>query len=320
MTPGDRPGSEPELSVVIAATDSPSAAARTLGSLRGPGSESGRVELIVAAPWASAAGGDARHIQGPPGSGVPGLRGLGVRAARGRVVAFTEDSCVAGPGWAEAWVSAFADGTLAAGTGPVEHDAAASTLDWAVVFCEYAPFLADRAAGRPDRLAGNNFAATREAAESASIGGEVHEVALLALVGRAGGTARSIPGAGVRHVRRFGPREAFGDRLRFGLEFGRLRRASASRAARWLGLVAGPAIFGAQVARVGRAALATPHRARFVASLPIVLALLGAWSLGEWLGWAFGLGSGQCERADRPSGGDRPVLGSGRGAGLRRGP
>ncbi len=316
MTAGARPDPRPDLSVIIAATDSPEAVARTLGSLGGP--DARRVEVIVAAPWPTAGGG-ARHVQGPPKSGVPALRWLGLQAARGRLVAFTEDSCVARPGWVDAWIAAFADPALAAASGLVEHDAGATLIDWAVVFCEYAPFLGDRGAGPPPRLAGNNFAATREAVALASAGGEVHEVALLASVVRTGGEARLVPGAMVRHVRRFGAREAFGDRFRFGLEFGRMRVASASRVVRWLGPAAGPAIFASQLARVGRSALASRHRGRFVRALPIALALLASWTLGEWAGWTWG--PSKAKKVDRPAKGDRPRSGSlRRRLGLRRGP
>ena len=231
-----------------------------------------------------------RRITAPPGSGVPRLRRLGLEAARGRVVAFTEDSCLAEPGWADAWISSFDDPALVAGSGPVDHAEDASTLDWAVVFCEYAPFLASTATstGPPSRLAGNNFAALRSVALRCSTD-EVHETALLAAIYQAGGTVRAVDAAQVRHVRRFGWGEAFGDRLRFGLEYGRLRTVGASPIARWAGLVAGPAILAAQVARLSGTILRDRrHPGRFARALPITLALLAAWSLGEWAGWCLG--------------------------------
>ena len=100
----------------------------------------------------------ARRIIAPPGSGVPRLRRLGLEASRGRVVAFLEDSCLASTGWAEAWISAFEEPSLLTASGVVEHADDASTLDWAVVFCEYAPFLPPTSNRPPTRLAGNNFA------------------------------------------------------------------------------------------------------------------------------------------------------------------
>lgn len=280
----------PILSVVVAATDSPRAVGRALSGLSGRGS--GRAEVIVAAGFApSGPDPGVRWVEAPPGSGVPRLRWLGLEAARGRVVAFTEDSCIAAPGWVEAWLAAFADPTLDAASGVVEHADGASAVDWAVVFCEYAPFLPPTRAGPPARLAGNNFAATRDVALRAPAG-EVHEVALLADVRRAGGAVRTVAGARVRHVRRYGLREAIGDRLRSGLGFGRLRASASSTPARLAATVAGPAIFAAQAGRVAAAALRDPRRlGPFADALPITLALLAAWSVGEWAGWCLGAGA-----------------------------
>jgi len=219
MTGGD----VPDLSVVVAATDSPRAADRAVRALAGPAR--GPVEILVVDGF-GADGSDppcgARRIAAPPGSGVPRLRRLGLEAATGRVVAFTEDSCLAAPGWADAWMAAFEDPALAAASGVVEHGLGASTLDWAVVFCEYAPFLPPTPPGPPDRLAGNNFAAPRALALRGSAA-EVHETALLAAVRRDPGATRTVDRAVVHHVRRFDPGRAIGDRLRSGLEYGWLR-------------------------------------------------------------------------------------------------
>ncbi len=293
MIDRDGPPPAPVLSVVVAATDSPVAVARTLASLAVRGGDGGRVEVIVAAAWASEVGpgpGEApdpvRRISGPPGAGVPRLRRLGLEAATGRVVAFTEDSCVAAPGWSAAWSTAFADPALVAASGVVEHDEAAPTLDWAVFACEYAPFLAPAMPGPPPRLAGNNFAATREAALRESPG-EVHETALLAAIRRRGGATRTVDRAVVRHVRRYDLGEAIGDRLRSGLEFGSLRpgRGPGSWPWRLAGLLAGPAIFAAQASRLAATILRRRrHAGRFAEALPLTLALLAAWSVGESIG------------------------------------
>lgn len=290
---------EPTLSIVIAATDSPEAALAASEALQGD-----RFEVIVVASFAlpspagTGAGGggygptpdDRRgtRILAAAGSGVPRLRRLGLEAARGRVVAFTEDSCLARLGWAEAWAEAFDDPDLVAGTGSVEPPERPSPLDQAVFACEYAPFLPGGREASPDRLAGNNFAIIREVA-LALTGPEVHETALLASVRKLGGRARTVEHARVRHVRRFGWRGAFGDRLRFGVEFGRLRTIDASPVVRWLGLVAGPAIFASQVLRLEGIDRADPRGLGLSArAWPITMALLAAWSLGEWLGWSLG--------------------------------
>lgn len=131
---------EIDLSVVVAASWSAEAAARTVASI---GTTDG-VEVIVASdPHRVVPGplpGGARWIVGERGDGVPRLRRVGACAAVGRVVAFVEDACVIGPEWVDAVREAFADGDCPAATGPVVQGDGASATDWAVYFAEYAPF------------------------------------------------------------------------------------------------------------------------------------------------------------------------------------
>ncbi|WP_435009160.1 glycosyltransferase family 2 protein [Tundrisphaera lichenicola] len=348
-------GGPPDLSIVIAATDSPRSVDRLLESLAGQ--VGGVAEILVVAafgPTGLAPKPGVRWITAPPGTGVPRLRRLGLEDSRGRVVVFTEDSVLVDPGWVEAWLATFEDPRVLAASGLVDHDPRASAIDWAVVFCEYAPFfpssvthklenptpnsplspwervgvrvfpiarrltkqgserfpivrgsltptlsqgereedhnqkVGDQSAP-PSRLAGNNFAVDRQWALRLTEGGEVHETPLLASILRGGGLVRTVDRAVVRHVRNFGPGEAFGDRFRFGFEFGQLRADGLSTAGRLAGWVAGPAIFAVQVGRLLSTMLRNGrHLGPFLRSLPITLAMLAAWSLGEWAGWCRG--------------------------------
>ena len=300
--------SRPALSVVVAASDSAAAVGRTLASLGRPG----HVELIVASARdrvpAAAAPVGVRWVAAEAGAGVPRLRAVGAALAAAEVVAFTEDSCVLDPGWCDAWVDAFRAPSLDAATGPVEHREGGSPVDWAVFFSEYAPFLAPPLPGAPTRLAGNNFAVRRELVMGRS---EAHETILAHSIRRRGGVLAHVPAARAWHVRRFGLREALRDRFRFGRGFGRLRGGS-SRQGRLVAVPAGPAIFASQVGRlVATLLVKRRHGGRFVATLPMTLALLAAWSAGEWLGWLEG---------DRPAGGCRRRGTAGRPAGPATGP
>ena len=130
----------PDLSVVVAASWSAEAVARTVASIGGADG----VEVIVAsdpgrvAPGALAGG--ARWVLGDRGDGVPRLRRVGADAGCGRVVAFVEDACLVAPGWVDALRMAFGDGDCPAATGPVCQGEGASATDWAVYFAEYALF------------------------------------------------------------------------------------------------------------------------------------------------------------------------------------
>ncbi len=290
----DRPSGGPSrrsaLSVVVAASDSAEAAARAVASIRGQDS-SDRVEVIVSAardrldPSECPPG--ARRVVAAARTGVPRLRRLGFDASRAPVVAFTEDSCAFGPGWASSWLLAFADPRTLAATGPVVPAMGDAALDWAVFFCEYAPFLEGRETGDdpPSRLAGNNFAVRREIIEALDPR-EIQECEVVRAVAGRGPGAIVAATARARHVRRYRLAEAIGDRLRFGREYGRLRAARLPAVARPLSLLVGPAVLLVQAARLSRTvASRRGHLGRHLECLPITLALLSAWSVGEWVGW-----------------------------------
>src|SRR5262249_4398410 len=148
---------------------------------------------------------------------------------------------------AEAWIDAFLDPSLRAATGPVEHGDGGTAVDWAVFFCEYAPFLDSDRAVVPARLAGNNFALRKQRDD---IVGGTHESAATRQAIRRGERLATAPAARARHVRRYAAREALRDRLRFGFEYGQLRAAGWTPGPRFLACCAGPAIVLSQVARL----------------------------------------------------------------------
>jgi hypothetical protein len=282
----------PTLSVVIAASNGPEAVARTLASL-GRQRLEGAVELVVAAPRDRIVPPDhlppgVTWVPAEAGAAVPRLRRLGLDRASGDVIVLTEDSCQFDDGWASAWRRAFADPRVLAATGPVVPAMGDRPLDWAVFFCEYAAFLPAPAPGegRSLRLAGNNFAVRRSLADRLDPC-TIEETDVPGVAGCCGDRIALAIGAVAGHARRYGLAEAVGDRLRFGRSYGRRRATTLPTAARFAGLVAGPAILLAQVARLTLTVARQPrHAGRFAEVLPLTLGLLTAWSVGEWLGWA----------------------------------
>jgi hypothetical protein len=284
------------LTVVIAASDSARAVARTLAALAHQ-RQASSVEVIVAAPRDRLAAllpqshtealHDVRWELAAPGTSVPNLRKLGFDKATTPLVAFTEDSCVFPAGWAEAWLAAFDDPRVDAATGLVEPAMGEAAADWAIFFCEYAPFLAAprRGAKSPTRLAGNNFAVRRRTLAALNLRA-VHETEIAAAVAGTTDALATVPGARARHVRRYPLRDAIGDRLRFGHDYGRLRARRWPWALRLAGLCAGPLILGIQAVRLTAILIARRrHLGRFLDTLPLTAGLLSAWSVGEWLGW-----------------------------------
>jgi hypothetical protein len=221
-------------------------------------------------------------VSSEAGATVPRLRRLGLERAKGEVVAFTEDSCRLGPGWAEAWRAEFEDDRVGAATGAVEHEPGGSAIDWAVFFFEYAPFLRiDQT--RPRRLAGNNFAVRRNEALAIGDGFELCESQVPCELAVRGREVVAVAGATVWHRRRFTLREAVRDRLATGFAYGRLR--SGSRRRRALIALAGPFVVLAQAVRLSATVFKVRrHLGTFLATLPLTLALVAAWSVGEWQG------------------------------------
>jgi hypothetical protein len=260
-SPGTQSPACVQLSVVVAASESADAVARCVRSI------GGGVEVIVA--WGA-------------GATVPRLRRWGLERATGEVVAFTEDSCRLGPGWIEAWRGAFKDDRVGAATGGVEHEPGGTAIDWAVFFFEYAPFL-DGARARPGRLAGNNFAVRRVEALTIGDGLELCESQIPGVLTARGRGVIAVAGATAWHRRRYELREAVRDRLATGFAYGRLRAESRGRRAAVV--AAGPLIAWLQAARlVMTLARSRRHLGTFLATLPLTLVLVAAWSVGEWQG------------------------------------
>ena len=109
----------PELSVVITTRDRPERLRRQLAALRAQTVADERLEVIVVDDGGGPAGADMleeevalgegpalrvirRDASGGPGAG----RNSGWRAARGALIAFTDDDCEVTPAWAEAYLAA----------------------------------------------------------------------------------------------------------------------------------------------------------------------------------------------------------------------
>ena len=213
------------LTVVLATTDSVDAARRAVASLRrgSPG-----VEIVVAAavdriaPTGRIAG--AARVVAPAGTGVPRLRALGMSAASGgdnrRVRRRFVRLCRGlGRGLSR---------RLRLRRPAVGRDRPRGVRRG----------RADaRLVGLPMRIRpvpGDDARARREAVGEQLRGpstivlgtvAEIHESAVASMDLGRDGRMRCVAGAVSRHARRYTPREALADRLRFGMEFGRLRTA-----------------------------------------------------------------------------------------------
>lgn len=91
----------------------------------------------------------------PPGTTIPQMRALAIRAASAPAVAVIEDHVIVPPGWARAMLDALgSDNDVVAGA--VENAATQTLTDWAAFLCEYSAALPPLPSGPAEGVPGNN--------------------------------------------------------------------------------------------------------------------------------------------------------------------
>ena len=291
MRMDDRERAQPAASVVIASWSGAAALARCLESVL---PQAGAAEIIVAfrgvADLAALLGSrfpGVRFVRGPADASVFLLRSLGVREARGSLVAMLEDHSAVCAGWMRALLEAHLRGTKICG-GPIENDAASSAYDWALYFVEYGIYMPPMPAGETNILSGVNIAYDRETLMSCrEIWAAVfYETDVNAALCRAGHQLKMLPDAGVTSRLRMEFREAMEHLFTGGMHFGNFRKAHSGALSRWLWVMASPLVPFVLLLRIVRLTAARqPARVlQIIRGLPHLLLLLGAWSAGEAAG------------------------------------
>jgi hypothetical protein len=290
-------GSGPFASVVVAAWAGEKATRRCLESLEPQWADA---EVVLA----TNAGDDAvarlsarfpraRVVRGGSGSDVFVLRALGAAAARGRLVAVTEDHVTFGPTWLEALRAAHAAGHGVLG-GPVENGNRSSAYDWALFFAEYGVHVPPVVEGPVVAVSGLNVAYDRELLRGCADAwrrtleeGRVND----ALRAR-GHEPWMVPRALVVSHLPFTPRQAMGHLLAGGRQYGSYRVSRCGAASRLLLLAPSPLVLVVLLVRIVRRVAARDRRLLppLVRSLPWLIVLLLAWTAGEATGYATGPG------------------------------
>lgn len=244
---------------------------------------------------------DIRVLEAPGERSVPQLRAEGIRAARGRLVAITEDHCLFSPGWVAGLIEAHRQQPEAAAIGgPVENGRTAGLLDWAIYFSRYAGSMPPMPRGPVRALPGNNACYRREVLDrhqSLFAHGFWEHDFNRELVDR-GHRLWLEPGLVVTHHKpyRFGPYLAL--RRRHARCFGGMLGARLSPAARMLRSVLAPLIPLSHLLRAAGAVWARKRRrAEFLLSLPALLLCYGVWFWGELEGYVLGPGPA-CSQTD----------------------
>jgi hypothetical protein len=223
---------------------------------------------------------------------IPRLRYRGVCRARGRLVAILEDHGQVADNWAATVLEAHR-GTWGAVGGAVENGRD-GLVNWAVYFCEYAPYMNPVAEGEAHDLPGNNIAYKRPyLLRHAGVLEQGRWESWINDRLRADGVAIASTGAMVvRHIKPFRLGYFLVQRFHFARSYAGMRRAAQSPTQRLvygLGSLALPFLLTARVTRTvlgkGR------HLGRFVLAAPLVVLFLTVGALGEMIGYLFGAGT-----------------------------
>lgn len=291
----------PLASVVIAALNGPACATRCLEALTAQAGARA-LELLVVTRPDDELGRTLRQqfpgveVLAAREPGLPRMLAQGLRQARGELVAVLADRFVPGPGWVAAIEAARRAGRAVLG-GPVENEAAASLLDWAVYLSEYAAFMEPFPAGPIRRLPGNNVVYERGLAAAVAAALEAGREDAWPVDER-GLTRWADPDLRVTLCKRHRWAASLAGRFHAGRVLA-ARRAGAASA--WRRLAYACAAPGLPLLLFARLALVLArkrrHRARLVWASPALAALLlsGAW--GEGLGALAGPGR-SLERLD----------------------
>ncbi|MBI3665128.1 MAG: glycosyltransferase [Acidobacteria bacterium] len=238
------------------------------------------------------------EVAGP--HSVPQLRAEGIRAARGRLVAITEDHCLFSACWAAGLIEVHKNQAAEAIGGPVENGRCGSALDWAIYFSRYLSSMPPLGRGPAAALPGNNACYKREvldAHRSLFADGfwefDFHNELLAR-----GGKLWLEPGLAVTHNKpyRFGAYLAL--RCRHARCFGGMLGLRLGAASRLRRIVLSPLVPVVLAFRSLRTVQEKKRRQReFLLSFPALLLCYLVWFWGELVGLLFGPGDA-CSQTD----------------------
>lgn len=235
-----------------------------------------------------------RLLELAPGSGVPSLRGAGLRASSGEVVALLEDHLRPAPGWLDALRARHAQSAsrLAVG-GAVDPVDTGRLIDWAAYFCEYGWHMSPVCEGAAALLTAANISYKRAAL---AMFGELDawETVWHARLRDRGQELFRDPDMVVLHERRFFLGPFVRERIAYGRDYAATRARGMTPGERIARAVSAPVLPFVLATRLGASVFRKRrNRWKFIAALPWTLLFLAAWALGEEIGYVAGPRSGE---------------------------
>jgi hypothetical protein len=289
----------PSISVVVASKVGPPFIDQCLDSLKDETRQLAADVVVVAAGTEAYASGLAakypwaRVIHSPQVSKVPALRGLGVDAASGELVAVIEEHCSAKEDWLHQALRAHSTGDYGAVGGPVVDYNYPRVRDWVVYFLEYNGSLPPVAHGETTDLNDANIVYRRPLLiQYRHLLDEGYwPMTLHATLLAKGIKLLSAPDMVVYHRGPFDFGYYLRQRFLFSRAFAGVRAQSESMVRRLAYLVGAPLVFVMLLARITSRVVQKRRRVvQYLRTLPLMVPALVVMVAGEWVGCLIGPG------------------------------
>lgn len=282
------------LSVVVASAHAPEILERCLLALV-PQVEEGEAQVIVAGT--ATAEQQARYpavlfLPFPPGTTGPALWGAGIEHASGHLIAVTETLTIVSATWVRDVLTAWDPARPIVG-GAVEPVPEQSLVSWGAYFCDYGQFMRPLARGEAEELPGNNTVFDRALLDRVpaftrpSFWKTYWCRALQSeAVPLAADDSFTVYNAKTYRLSAFLKRRFYHGRCFAGMRLTQL--SPAQRALYAAGTPLLPAILLLRTLR--RLVPKRRYVGKLAASLPVIALAVGAWSVGEAVGYIAGAG------------------------------
>jgi hypothetical protein len=214
---------------------------------------------------------------------------LGLAAATGSVVAFTDSTTVVQPGWRAALIDGATEHAVIGG--PVLPAGPKSRRDWAGFLVDYAAHAVPPYRSATGDVSGNNVAYRRKHLPTTA--SELWKSQVNTVLSTQGEPPVVVAGMRVLSRRSYSWRDLLVGRARSGALYGAERCTRWSTLRRWTAAVGCLALPAVAVARIGHRLSGDRSLAHQLAlSLPVVLAAQTAWAFGEATGYVSRRGDG----------------------------
>jgi glycosyltransferase involved in cell wall biosynthesis len=224
------------------------------------------------------------------------LRATAILAARGEIIAITEDHCIPPPNWYESiWQAHLKYPAVAIG-GTVDNGAIDSLLDWAVFFCEYGRFMSPASSGIVHDLPAPNVSYKHSAliAIQAQLKQGYRETFIHEYLESQGEILWSEPTISTIHKKHFTIADFLTERYHYSRAFAGNRNKTIHPLRRLLYLCLAPLLPPLLLMRLSKPILSRQqHLTNFCLCLPYLVLFTIIWSIGEVVGYAIGSGDSE---------------------------